>query len=119
MKARIKSELPFSLSFCINTVGVGKIIIFVSLGFFGIRIWRRKGVVITILKSGQNYVNHKFHKKNLLFSDVREYLHGFDLVFTWLILFTGCADDIFHVISEFHARRSKCGGKFDKFGVKS
>ena len=44
LKARIKSELPFSLSFCINTVGVGKRIIFVSHGYFGIRIWRRKGV---------------------------------------------------------------------------
>ena len=71
------------------------------------------------MKSGQNYINHKFHKKILLFSDVREYLHGFDLVFTWLILFSQYADDTFHVISEFHAQRSKWGGKFDKFGVKS
>ena len=68
-----------------------------------------------ILISGQNCVNHNFHPYIYIFffQDVTWYLHGVDLVFTQY------ADDIFHVISNFHVQRSKLGGKTDEFGGKS
>ena len=62
--------------------------------------------------------NHKFHPNSFfifLFSGIKWYLHGIDLVFTLNTSFTGYAADIFNVISNLYFQRSKFGRKSDKF----
>ena len=41
------------------------------------------------------------------------------IVLSYFASFTGYEDDIFEVIPNLHFRRTKHGGKFDKFGSKS
>ena len=72
---------------------------------------------MTSFTSGQNCVNHIFCQKNVFLP-----FEGCYTVFPWpwfiiymLTSFTGYADDIFHVISNFHIQRSKFGRKSDKF----